>query len=83
MLSESVFKALTTYGPPEANGTAVFCRMFDNSFDRLNVKNSAEAVSKAKPFLKPDDLLNNERFVWLIDTFLQYFEDWKHSIAGS
>ena len=26
-------------------------------------------------------MLNDERFIWLIDTFLQYFEDWKHSIA--
>ena len=80
VLSDSVFKALTTYGPPEAIGTAVFCRMFDNLFDCLNVKNTAEAVSEAKPFLKPYDFLN-ERFTWLIDTFLQYFEDWKHSIA--
>ena len=24
---------------------------------------------------------NDERFTWLIYTFLQYFEDWKHSIA--
>ena len=78
VLRESVFKALTAYGPPEAIDTAVFCRMFDNLFDCLNVKNTAEAVSKAKPFLKPYYFLNNERFTWLIDTFLQY---WKHSIA--
>ena len=57
VLSESVFKALTTYGPPEAIGIAVFCRMSDNFFARLNVKNTAEAVSKAKPFLKPWDFL--------------------------
>ena len=75
VLSESVFKALTTCGPPEAIGTAVFCRMLDHFFDCLNVKNTAEAVSKAKPFLKPYDFLNDERFTWLIDTFLQYFED--------
>ena len=34
-----------------------------------------------KPFLKPYESLDDERFTWLIETFLKYFTDWKASIA--
>ena len=81
VLSESVFQALQTYGPPDAIGTAIYCRMFDKFFDCLNVRNKTEAVTKAKPFLKPYESQDDERFIWLIDTFLKYFSDWKESIA--
>ena len=30
VLSDSVYHALTTYGPPEAVATARFCKMFDS-----------------------------------------------------
>ena len=49
-LSESVFQALQSFGPPEAIGTSIYCRMFDKFFDCMNVRNSVEAVTKAKPF---------------------------------
>lgn len=81
VLSESVFQALQTYGPPDAIGTATYCRMLDKFFDCMNVRNSVECVRKQKPFLKPYENLDDERFTWLIDTFLKYFTDWKISIA--
>ena len=80
VLSESVYQALTSYGPPEASGTAKYCQMLDKFFDCLNVKNTVEASTKCKPFLKPYNSLNDERFAWLINNFLQYFEDLKQSI---
>ena len=80
-LSESVFQALQSFGPPEAIGTAIYCRMFDKFFDCMDVRNSGKAVTKAKPFLKPYKNVDDERFTWLIDTFLKYFADWKESIA--
>ena len=80
VLSESVYQALTSYGPPEACGTAKYCQMLDKFFDCLNAKNTVEASTKCKPFLKPYNSLNDERFAWLINNFLQYFEDWKQSI---
>ncbi|XP_057299290.1 uncharacterized protein LOC130629929 [Hydractinia symbiolongicarpus] len=80
VLSESVFQALQTYGPPDAIGTATYCRMLDKFFDCMNVRNSVECVRKQRPFLKPYENLDDERF-WLIDTFLKYFTDWKISIA--
>ena len=61
-LSESVFQALQSFGPPEAIGTAIYCRMFDKFFDCMNVTNSVEAVAKAKPFLKPCENVDHECF---------------------
>ena len=80
VLSDSVYQALTTYGPPEAVETARFCKMFDSFFDCINVRNTCEVILKRKPFLKPYESLDDERFTWLIETFLKYFTDWKASV---
>ena len=58
-LSESVFQASQSFGPPAAIGTAIYCRMFDKFFDCMNVRNSVEAVTRAKPFLKPYKMVMN------------------------
>ena len=80
VLSNSVSKALRLYGPPEALGTSIYCEMFDNFFDCTNVRNNEEWKKKSKDFLKPYTDVNDARFLWLTDTFLQYFSDWKQSI---
>ena len=46
----------------------------------MNVRNSLEAVKDIKPFLKPYESINDERFSWLTGTFIPYFEKWKKSI---
>ena len=79
VLSESVYHALHNFGPPEAAATAKFCLMFE-FFDCLNVKNTDEATTKLKPFLKEYRSPDDERFTWLTDTFLKYFSDWQYSI---
>ena len=79
VLSETVGKVLNSFGPPEAAGTAQFCIMMDKFFDCLNVKNTVEHTLKRKPFLKPYDSIDDERFAWL-DDFLSYFALWKDSI---
>lgn len=81
VLSDSVYQALKTYGPPEAIATANFCKMFDNFFDCMNVRNTQEAILKRKEFLKPYESSDDQRFTWLIDTFLKYFSDWEECIA--
>ena len=48
VLSDSVYQALKTYGPPEAIATANFCKMFDSFFDCMNVRNTQEAILKRK-----------------------------------
>ena len=79
VLSESVYQALHMYGPPDAAATSIYCRMLDKFFDCLNVRNTKEATIKCKPFLKPYTSCVDERFIWLTDTLLKYFSDWKDS----
>ena len=83
VLSESVYHALHNFGPPEAAATAKFFLMFDKFFDCLNVKNTDEATTKLKPFLKEYRSPDDERFTWLTDTFLKYFSDWQYSINAN
>ena len=68
------------FGPPEAIATARYCEMFDSFFDCLNVRNCDKYKTKQKPFLKPYSTTDDVRFDWLLDTFLPYFAEWKHSI---
>ena len=82
VLSESVYQALTTFGTPAAQGTALYCRMFDMYFDCVNVRNTNESKTKLKRFLKAYTSVDDERFTWLTDVFLKYFSDWKDSIAA-
>ena len=79
ILSNSVSVVLKNFGPPDATATAVFCDMFDKFVDCLNVRNTMEHVTKQKPFLKPYTSVDDERFSWLLNTFLRYFENWKVS----
>ena len=81
ILSDSVNQALPTYVPPEAVATAKFCKMLDSFFDCINVRNTQVVILKREQFLKPYESLDDERFTWLIETFLKYFTDWKASIA--
>ena len=79
VLSDTVGNVLRQFGPPEATGTANFCLMMDKFFYCLNVRNTIEHEFKRKPFLKPYDSVDDERFAWL-DKFLEYFRLWKESI---
>ena len=53
VLSESVGKALTLVGGPEAQETAKFVLMFDRFFDALNVAHFYDDEHKRKPFQAP------------------------------
>ena len=80
VLSSSVSTVLSKYGPPEAAGTSTFCSMMDDFFDIVNVRNPKEHSQKLKPFLAPFTSVNDPRFSWLRNVFLQYFKDWQQSI---
>eukprot|EP00112_Aurelia_sp_Birch-Aquarium-sp1_P001448 Seg1156.4 transcript_id=Seg1156.4/GoldUCD/mRNA.D3Y31 product="DNA transposase THAP9" pseudo=true protein_id=Seg1156.4/GoldUCD/D3Y31 len=82
VLSESVGTVLQKFGPPQAEGTAQFCLMMDKFFDCINVRNTKECTIKRKDFLKPYSSIHDERFSWLRDTFLGYFENWLKSIEA-
>ena len=80
VLSSTGSKVLAEYGPPESSETARFCGLVDNFFDIMNIRNCNEHTHKIKPFLKPFSSLDDERFKWLTDVFLNYFASWKESI---
>ena len=83
VLSSTVSKTLTSYGPPEAAGTAKFCLLMDSFFDIMNICNIQSHVFKRKPFLPPFTSVNDDRFGWLQNVFLKYFEDWLTSILNN
>ena len=64
VLSESVGSVLNAFGPVEVEGTANFCLMMDKFLDCLNVRNTMEHIHKRKPFLKPYESVDDERFEW-------------------
>ena len=75
-----VSKVLSTYGTPEATGTAQFCLLMDMFFDIMNVENIDEYWFKRKPALTPFSSPDDPRVLWLTKCFSQYFKDWYNSI---
>ena len=80
VLSSTVSNVLTSFGPPDAAGTAKFCSLMDNFFDIMNIRNPKEYHHDRKPFLKPFTSVDDHRFTWLVTVFLKYFKDWLQSI---
>ena len=81
VLSASVASVLKSFGPLEAAGTAKLCKMVDNFFDCLNVRNRLEHERKRKPFLAPYTLMHDERYNHS-GVELQFFSHWQ-VFAGS
>ena len=81
VLSASVASVLKSFGPLEAAGTAKLCKMVDNFFDCLNVRNQLEHERKRKPFLAPYTLMHDERYNHS-GVELQFFSHWQ-VCAGS
>ena len=65
------------FGPSHADETAEFILGIDKFFDCCNVRNTKECTIKGKPFLTPYKNQYDERFEWLKNDFLGYFENWK------
>ena len=53
VLSESVSKALASFGGTETKETALFTEMFGKFFDALNVRNFTDGKTQRKPFQDP------------------------------
>jgi len=82
LLSGTVSKILKEYYPESMHATSELCGNMDRFFDILNSRNREEGVFKRNVFLLPFQTETDERFDWLESHFLQYFEQWKHSIAS-
>ena len=75
-LSSTFSKTLMSYGSPESAGTANFCVLMDGFFDIMNIRYIQSHEFERKPFLAPFTSVNDDRFCWLQNVFLKYFEDW-------
>ena len=80
VLNSTVSKVLLKYGPPEAAETAKFCSLMDMFFDIMNIRDINSHKFELKPSLLPFSRVDDPRFSWLRNVFLQYFEDWLASI---
>ena len=54
----------------------------DKFFDILNIKDINSHKFDLKPSLVPFSTVDDARFSWLRNVFLQYFEDWLQSIEN-
>ena len=47
----------------------------------MYLRNTKEDQLKRNPNLRPYEAVDNERFHWLKNVFLKYFDDWEENIA--
>ena len=81
ILSKSMAEALRRSMPlDEVSETATFCQLMNDFFDCCNARSPHEHHRKLNELLAPYEKCDDQRFVWLTDTFLKYFYDWKEEI---
>ena len=62
VLSSTVTKTLTSYGPPETAGNANIFLVMDSFFDVINIRNIQAHEFERKPFLALFTSVNDNRF---------------------
>ena len=55
--------------------------MINDFFDCSNVRSLTEHEKKRNDRIKPYESPDDQRLVWMKDTFLKYLEDWRSSVA--
>ena len=79
VLSRTVSICLIESDDPGVVGTAMFCQMVNDFFDCSNVRSTTEHQRKRNDRIRPYESMDDERLVWMKDTFLKYLEEWKSS----
>ena len=79
VLSRTVSTCLVESGDPGVVGTAMFCQMVTDFFYCSNVRSTTEHERKKNDRIRPYENVDDERLIWMKDTFLKYLEDWKSS----
>ena len=46
----------------------------------MNIRNTLSHEFEQKPMLAPFTSVNDQRFLWLPNAFLKYFQDWLNSV---
>jgi hypothetical protein len=81
VLSKSMAEALKRSMPlEEVSETAHFCQLMNDFFDCCNVRSTHEHQRRLNPQLAPYESCDDSRFTWLLDTFIQYFVNWKNAV---
>ena len=81
VLSKSMAEALRRSMPlDEVSETAHFCQLMNDFFDCCNVRSTHEHQRKQNKLLAPYENCDDPRFMWLTDTFLKYFLDWREEV---
>ena len=82
ILSSTMASVLSHHGGNELSGTSKYCDMIDQFFDCMNVQSVSEHIRKRKNKVAPYTAIDDERFDWLFNVFLNYFDTWKLSIEN-
>ena len=77
VLSTTVSNVLSNYASPDAAETVKFCSLMDTFFDIMNIRDVNSHKFDIKPSLIPFSSIDDPRFSWLRNVFLQYFEKCK------
>ena len=70
---------LSHHGGNELSGTSKYCDMIDKF---LTVRSVSEHIRKRKNKVAPYTAIDHERFDWLFNVSLNYFDTWKLSIEN-
>ena len=81
VLSETVSHVIESYYPAYMHKTAELCKFADKFFYCMNIRNHLESLTKRKPFLEPYKNVNDKRFTWLKENFLNYLKLWKENVS--
>ena len=79
VLSRTVSRCLLECKDPSVVGTAMFCQMV-NDFLIVPMSGLHQHERKRNERIRPYTSPEDERLIWMKDTFLKFLEDWKQSI---
>ena len=82
VLSKTVAVILKNYYPEDTHETATLCDLMNTFFDCLNSRCQNEGLFKRNENLRPYYSADDERFNWLKDVFLKYFDSWYETIQS-
>ena len=80
VMSNTVANAMEHTAGDQVRETVLFIRMMDKFFDIMNIKDVTEWQQKRKDNLRPFTNVGDERFDWLSNEFLQYFQTWREMV---
>ncbi|CAM1312591.1 PAH (predicted) [Pycnogonum litorale] len=83
VLSSTVGKIMLQYSHADSSETANFILLVDKFFDCTNTRSLDEAHFKRKPELAPYRSIDDDRFDFLINDFINYFTKWRMSTIGT